>query len=85
MDHQIIRSLFQAVIEASDILEIDKNFRDTLQQKVKQIAPNQIGRHGQLQEWMEDVDDPNNKHRHVSTYGPFTPVMKSTGMKQAII
>ena len=32
----------------------------------KQIAPNQIGKHGQLQEWMEDVDDPKNQHRHVS-------------------
>jgi alpha-L-fucosidase 2 len=30
------------------------------------IAPNQIGRLGQLQEWMEDIDDPENKHRHVS-------------------
>jgi alpha-L-fucosidase 2 len=30
------------------------------------IAPNQIGRHGQLLEWVEDKDDPHNKHRHVS-------------------
>jgi alpha-L-fucosidase 2 len=33
---------------------------------VKRIAPNQIGRHGQLQEWLQDKDDPENKHRHVS-------------------
>src|SRR6266576_1421015 len=26
----------------------------------------EIGRHGQLQEWLEDKDDPNNRHRHVS-------------------
>ena len=32
----------------------------------KRIAPNQIGRHGQLQEWLEDKDDPKNQHRHVS-------------------
>ena len=32
----------------------------------KRIAPNQIGKHGQLQEWLEDKDDPNEKHRHVS-------------------
>ena len=66
MDHQIIRSLFKTVIEASEILQTDKFFRDSLQQKLKQIAPDQIGKHGQLQEWLQDVDDPNNKHRHVS-------------------
>ena len=66
MDHQIIRSLFNAVIHASEILNTDAAFRDQLEQKVKRIAPNQVGKHGQLQEWLEDVDDPNNKHRHVS-------------------
>jgi len=30
------------------------------------ITSNQVGRHGQLQEWLEDVDDPNNHHRHLS-------------------
>jgi alpha-L-fucosidase 2 len=66
MDHQIIRSLFKAVIQASEILQADKTFRDSLQQKLTQIAPDQIGKHGQLQEWLQDVDDPNNKHRHLS-------------------
>jgi alpha-L-fucosidase 2 len=66
MDHEIIRSLFKAVIQASKILNVDKNFRDTLQQKLPQIAPNQIGKYGQLQEWLQDVDDTSNKHRHVS-------------------
>jgi alpha-L-fucosidase 2 len=33
---------------------------------VPRIAPNQIGKHGQLQEWLEDKDDPDNHHRHVS-------------------
>ncbi len=66
MDHQIIRSLFRAVIEASEILGVDKTFRDSLQLQVKQIAPNQIGKYGQLQEWLQDVDDTANKHRHVS-------------------
>jgi hypothetical protein len=66
MDHQIIRSLFKNVIAASEILGIDKTLRDTLSEKYKRIAPNKIGKHGQLQEWMEDVDDVNNRHRHVS-------------------
>ncbi|HEV8282942.1 MAG TPA: glycoside hydrolase N-terminal domain-containing protein [Chitinophagaceae bacterium] len=66
MDHEIIRSLFRAVIQASKILNTDKDLRDELQQKASKIAPNQIGKYGQLQEWLQDVDDTANKHRHVS-------------------
>ena len=39
---------------------------EALNEKIKLIGPNKIGKHGQLQEWMQDVDDPNNKHRHIS-------------------
>lgn len=66
MDHQLIRNLFQSVIKASEILKKDDEFRDTLKNKVDSIFPNKIGRYGQLQEWMEDVDDTTNKHRHLS-------------------
>jgi alpha-L-fucosidase 2 len=66
MDHEIIRSLFGIVIAASRILNTDADFRQELIEMRKQIAPCQIGRLGQLQEWLEDKDDPNNKHRHVS-------------------
>ncbi len=66
MDHQIIRSLFQACITAATVLQTDGGFAAHLKELVPRIAPNRIGRHGQLQEWMEDKDDPKNKHRHVS-------------------
>lgn len=66
MDHQIIKSLFKACIEASEIIDSDHEFADTLKQLVEKIAPYRIGRFGQLQEWMTDIDDPDNKHRHVS-------------------
>ena len=66
MDHQIIRELFSNTIEASEILEVDPEFRNRLKDLRAKIAPNQIGQHGQLQEWLEDRDDPENKHRHVS-------------------
>lgn len=66
MDHQIIRSLFKNVITASKVLQIDAGLRTNLQDKYNQIAPNRIGRYGQLQEWMNDVDDTANKHRHIS-------------------
>jgi alpha-L-fucosidase 2 len=66
MDHQIIRSLFANTIEAAEILEVDEQLRDRLASLRPRIAPNQIGRHGQLQEWLEDRDDPKEDHRHVS-------------------
>jgi alpha-L-fucosidase 2 len=66
MDHQIIRSLFRKVIKASEILGIDAALRNQLNTMAAQIAPNKIGQHGQLQEWLEDIDDPNDRHRHVS-------------------
>ena len=66
MDHQIIRSLFKNCIAASELLKTDEEFRTTLSAKYQQIAPNQIGKFGQLQEWLEDKDDTANKHRHVS-------------------
>ncbi|OQA01143.1 MAG: hypothetical protein BWY69_01481 [Planctomycetes bacterium ADurb.Bin401] len=72
MDMQIIRDLFNNCIKASEILEIDEDFRIVLQEKVSKLAPMQIGKHGQLQEWLEDADGPEDHHRHVShLYGLF--------------
>ncbi len=66
MDHQIIRDLFRNMIRAAEILGLDEDLRKTLADKLARIAPNQIGKHGQLQEWLEDIDDPENHHRHLS-------------------
>jgi alpha-L-fucosidase 2 len=66
MDHQIIRALMTYTIQAAEILGKDQAFATELTKTRRQIAPNQIGRHGQLQEWLEDVDKPNNNHRHMS-------------------
>jgi alpha-L-fucosidase 2 len=66
MDREIVRSLFGEVIAASKILNVDDELRAQLTSMRERIAPSQIGQHKQLQEWMEDVDDPKNQHRHVS-------------------
>ena len=66
MDREIVRTLFAEVIAASRILGVDPDLRDKLTSMRRQIAPGRIGQYGQLQEWMEDKDDPNNQHRHVS-------------------
>ncbi len=65
MDNQLIRELFTCVIRAGETLGLDADFRDTLAAKRALLPPNQIGRLGQIQEWLEDVDLPN-EHRHLS-------------------
>jgi len=72
MDMQILRDLFAHCIEAAEILGIDKEFREQCADARKRLAPMQIGQHGQLQEWIDDWDDPRNRHRHLShLYGLF--------------
>ncbi len=66
MDHQIIRALFTSTADAADLLHVDADLAEQLRKMATQIAPNQIGKHGQLQEWLEDRDNPNEQHRHVS-------------------
>lgn len=74
MDMQILRDLFSNCISASEILGIDKDFRERLADTRARLAPNQIGKAGQLQEWLDDWDmqAPEIHHRHVShLYGLF--------------
>ena len=66
MDHQIIRNLFSNTRQAAEALGIDPDFGEKLKELNARIAPNKVGRLGQLQEWLEDKDDPNSRHRHVS-------------------
>ncbi len=66
MDNQIVFDLFSNTIRASEILKLDSAFADTLRSARKRLPPMQIGRYGQLQEWLNDWDDPGDKHRHIS-------------------
>jgi alpha-L-fucosidase 2 len=69
-DMQLLRELFGNCIKASKVLGIDKQFRKKLVETRAKLAPNQIGKHGQLQEWLKDYDEPEPTHRHVSNlYG----------------
>ena len=66
MDNELVADLLTHTAAAADILNTDKAFADTLLAMRSQIRPVYIGRHGQLQEWAEDWDNPNDHHRHVS-------------------
>jgi len=66
MDNQIVFDLLTRTIRAAEILDVDTAFVRELRGKVDRLPPMQIGRFGQLQEWMFDWDSPADKHRHVS-------------------
>lgn len=72
MTNQIVFDIFTSTIKAAEILKRDNAFVDTLKQMRGRLPPMQIGKHGQLQEWLDDIDDPKDNHRHIShLYGLF--------------
>lgn len=66
MDNQLLTDLFTEVIEASRILGEDQELAAHYAERLKQLAPMQVGKWGQLQEWLYDWDDPDDTHRHLS-------------------
>jgi len=66
IDMQILHDLFAACVEAGKILGADPEFCAEVAQARQRLAPMQIGRHGQLQEWLDDWEDKEPRHRHVS-------------------
>lgn len=66
MDNQILFDLFSKTIKAAKLLGKDESLIADFQKILDQMPPMQVGQYGQLQEWMEDLDNPEDKHRHVS-------------------
>lgn len=66
MDHQIAWDLFNNSAKAAEVLGLEHLVAENYKSYRDRISPPRIGRWGQLQEWIEDVDDPENTHRHVS-------------------
>lgn len=66
MDNQLVFDLFTNTNTAARILNKDELFCDTILSLKKQLPPMQVGQYGQLQEWFEDWDNPNDHHRHIS-------------------
>jgi alpha-L-fucosidase 2 len=66
MDMQILRELFASFAEAARQLGTDSALADEALAARARLAPNQVGKHGQLQEWLEDWDEVEPQHRHLS-------------------
>ena len=64
--HAVVREILSDAISASKILGVDAKERKQWENILKNLVPYQIGRYGQLMEWSVDIDDPDDKHRHVN-------------------
>jgi len=72
MDNQLAFDIFSYTIEAAKVLNKDQEFAAKLAAARKRLPPMQVGQYSQLQEWMHDLDDPNDHNRHVShLYGVY--------------
>ncbi|MDR1503269.1 MAG: glycoside hydrolase family 95 protein [Prevotella sp.] len=66
MDNQIAFDILSNTLLAAQSLDVDNEYQQRLKNMITHLAPMQIGQYNQLQEWLEDVDDPKSQHRHVS-------------------
>ncbi|MDR3268112.1 MAG: glycoside hydrolase N-terminal domain-containing protein [Tannerella sp.] len=66
MDNQLVRETFSNVIAASEILNVDADLRNRLKESVTRLPPNRIGSDGRLMEWLEEYEETDPHHRHVS-------------------
>ncbi len=66
MDNQLVREIFTNVITASEVLGIDTELRGKLKNAVTKLPPNRIGSDGRLMEWLEEYEEAEPRHRHVS-------------------
>ena len=67
MDNQIVFDVLTSTLKAHQILGYDNMVYTTLlTNAIAKLPPMQIGRYGQLQEWLIDGDDPKDEHRHIS-------------------
>ncbi len=66
IDMQILNDLFSAVAQAADVLGTDQEFKQKVIATRARLAPMQVGRKGNLQEWLEDWDETEKSHRHIS-------------------
>ncbi len=72
IDLQILSDLFGYAAEASKVLGVDEEFRKKVLETKAKLAPMQINKKGELQEWLEDWGQKEKSHRHIShLYGLF--------------
>lgn len=66
MDNQIAFDALSSAMQAAEILGVDEDFQAAAAEAIAKLPPMKVGQYGQLQEWIEDMDDPKDEHRHIS-------------------
>lgn len=66
MDNQIIADALRNTLQAASIVGEAETFIDSLRNTIQHLPPMQIGRYNQVQEWLQDIDNPHDEHRHIS-------------------
>jgi len=85
MDNQMVFDLLSNTIQAAKIVGEDESFIKSLQNTVVQLPPMQVGKWGQLQEWMHDWDNPKDRHRHVSHLWGLYPGYQITKFESPVL
>ncbi|MGA3237510.1 MAG: glycoside hydrolase family 95 protein [Bryobacteraceae bacterium] len=81
MDNQLLRDLFDHTIEAATKLGVDAELRARIANARNRLPPTQIGKHGQVREWLDDYEEPEVTHRHLSPLYAFYPSDQITAAK----
>ncbi|MEI6865614.1 glycoside hydrolase family 95 protein [Flavicella sp.] len=66
MDNQLVFDMLTKTISAAKLLKVDSELIKQMEVTLSKLPPMQIGKYNQIQEWMKDLDDPKDDHRHVS-------------------
>jgi len=78
MDMSILRDLFEQTARAGELLGVDPAFRATVLATRARLAPYQVGKYGQLQEWLDDIDGEHDRHKHNSHLHGLFPAAQIT-------
>lgn len=85
MDNQMVYDLFSNTLDAAAVVGENPALTDSLRAVLGRLAPMQVGRWGQLQEWLEDWDNPQDRHRHASHLWGLYPGRQITGAHPALM
>lgn len=88
-DITMVKNLFSDVCKAMKVLGEDEQMYQQIQHTMDRMQPFKIGKYGQLQEWIEDVDNPRDHHRHIAhLYGMYPgnliSVQKTPDLAEAV-
>jgi alpha-L-fucosidase 2 len=88
-DLVLVREVFTLVLRAAKLLALPEDGTlGAIRERLAGLPPGKVGRHGQVQEWFEDFEEPIPNHRHAShllglyPFGQITPEA-TPGLAQA--